>query len=300
MTFSGRVSVITGAGSGIGRALALELAERGSDVALCDVDEEGLAETVRSVQALGRRVTSSRVDVADREQVFEFARRTIAEHGHVDAVINNAGVTVTATVAELTYEDFEWIMGVNFWGVVHGTKAFLPHLLERGDGWIVNISSVFGIIAFPEQSAYCATKFAVRGFTETLREELSGTGVTACAVHPGGVRTNIARRSRFRSGNGLASEKEELVENFDRVATTSAQSAARTIANGMERRALRIMVGNDARAIETLQRLAPARYALIVRTALKSWKSVFQPLVNKREAKAARRRERADDSTTAS
>jgi NAD(P)-dependent dehydrogenase (short-subunit alcohol dehydrogenase family) len=260
MTFSGRVSVVTGAASGIGRALALELGARGSDLAICDVDEEGLRETAARVERLGRKVSSERLDVADREAVHAFAQRTLDTHGGVDAVINNAGVSLTTTISEMSYEDFEWIVGVNFWGVIHGTKAFLPHLVERGDGWIVNVSSVFGIIAFPSQSAYNATKFAVRGFTESLRQELEGTGVTACCVHPGGIRTNIVRLGRFHHTHDGVTEKDTMVAEFDRLARTSPEQAARVIADGMERRAPRVLIGPDAHLIETVQRLLPVRY----------------------------------------
>jgi NAD(P)-dependent dehydrogenase (short-subunit alcohol dehydrogenase family) len=260
MRFDGRVSVITGAASGIGRALAIELARRGSDLALCDVDEAGLAETARLVEALGRRVTTARVDVADRAAMHAFAEASIAAHGKIDAVINNAGVSVTNTVAEMAYDDLEWIVGINFWGVVHGTKAFLPHLLARGDGWIVNVSSVFGFIAVPCQSAYNATKFAVRGFTESLRQELAGTGVSVACVHPGGIRTNIARLSRFHRGPDGRTDKAAMVDDFERIARTSPEDAARVIADGMARRSPRILIGTDARVIETVQRAFPVQY----------------------------------------
>jgi NAD(P)-dependent dehydrogenase (short-subunit alcohol dehydrogenase family) len=261
MGFDGRVSVITGAASGIGRGLALELAARGSDLALCDVNEAGLAETARMAEAQGSRVTRKVVDVSDRSAVYTFADEVLTDHGRVDAIVNNAGVTVTDTVAEITYDDLEWIMGINFWGVVYGTKAFLPHLLERGDGWIVNVSSVFGIIAVPSQSAYNATKFAVRGFTESLRQELDGTGVTASCVHPGGIKTNIVRGSRFRrTHDGRDIDKDTQVEEFDQIARTTPEEAGRVIAEGMERRAPRILIGHDARVIDAVQRVAPVRY----------------------------------------
>jgi NAD(P)-dependent dehydrogenase (short-subunit alcohol dehydrogenase family) len=265
MSFHGRVSVITGAASGIGRALALELASRGSDLALCDVNEAGLAETVRRAEARGRRVTHAVVDVADRAAVEAFADEVLRAHGRADAIVNNAGVTVTDTVAEIGYDDFEWIVGINFWGVVYGTKAFLPPLLERGDGWIVNVSSVFGMVAFPSQSAYNATKFAVRGFTESLRQELEGTGVTASCVHPGGIKTNIVRGSRFRrTHDGRATDLETQAAEFDRIARTTAEEAGRVIADGMERRDPRILIGNDARLIEAVSRMAPVRYPRVL------------------------------------
>lgn len=264
MRFDGRVSVITGAASGIGRALALELGRRGSDLALSDVDEVGLEQTAQRVQALGRRVTRARVDVADREAVHRFADETLAAHGKVDAVVNNAGVSLTTPFADMSYEDLEWIVGVNFWGVVHGTKAFLPHLLSRGEGWIVNVSSVFGLIAFPSQSAYNATKFAVRGLTESLRQELVGTGVAVCSVHPGGIKTNIARLGRFYRGHDGLTDKDVMVEEFERMARTSPEDAAEVIANGMARRAPRILIGPDARLIDVVARALPVRYPRVL------------------------------------
>jgi NAD(P)-dependent dehydrogenase (short-subunit alcohol dehydrogenase family) len=270
MTFANRVCAITGAASGIGRALALELAERGSDLALSDVDEDGLAETVEQAAKKGRTVTSARVDVSDRKAVHEFAERTIDAHGKCDAIVNNAGVTVAQTVNELTYEDLDWIVGINFWGVIHGTKAFLPHMLSRGDGWIVNISSVFGFIAVPGQSAYNATKFAVRGFTESLRQELAGTGVTAACVHPGGIKTNIVRRSRFHRTHDGLTDKAKMVEEFDKMARTSPASAAKTIADGMQKRSPRILIGADAHFIEAMQRMVPVRYPTVIGAVTRS------------------------------
>lgn len=257
-TFEGRCVTITGAASGIGRALALELASRGSDVAICDVDEAGLEQTAQDVERRGRRATRARVDVADREAVHSFAERVMDEHGRVDGIVNNAGVAVSNTVAGTSYEDLEWIVGINLWGVVHGTKAFLPHLLERGDGWVVNVSSVFGIIGVPQQSAYNLTKFAVRGYTESLRAELKGTGVTALCVHPGGIKTNIVRKSRHYDPDV---DKEAAVKAFDeQLARTSAEEAARVIADAMARRAPRVLVGPDAHLIDVVQRLMPERY----------------------------------------
>lgn len=270
MTFDGRVAVITGAASGIGRALAVELATRGSHLALCDVNEVALAETAHLAEAHGGKVTRKVVDVARRDEVHTFAEVVRAEHGRVDAIVNNAGVTVIDTVAQATYEDLEWIFGINLWGVIHGTKAFLPYLLERGEGWVVNVSSVFGFIAIPNQSAYNATKFAVRGFTEALRQELRGTGVTATCVHPGGIRTDIVRGSRFRrTHDGKVNDKESQIEQFERLARTSAAQAARVIADGMARRSPRILIGHDAHLIEALQRLLPVSYPRVVDAAMR-------------------------------
>lgn len=267
MNFEGRVCVVTGAASGIGRALAVELAERGSDLALCDVNVEELEATARMVETRGRRVSYSKVNVAERSAMSSFAEGTLEAHGRVDAIVNNAGVSLSATVAEMSYEDFEWIMDINFWGVIHGTTAFLPHLLEQGDGQVVNISSIFGIVAFPGQSAYNAAKFAVRGYTESLRQELEGTGVSALCVHPGGVKTRIARDGRFRSTPD-GTDRETAVRNFEDVmARTTAEEAAKTIADAMARREARVLVGTDAVVMEAIQRVAPVRYPAVFRAA---------------------------------
>ncbi|MCB9595511.1 MAG: SDR family oxidoreductase [Sandaracinaceae bacterium] len=264
MGWSGKVAVITGAASGIGQALAVDLAKRGADVALCDVNDEGLAETVSRVERLGRRVISGHVDVSDRAAVEGFRDRVLSELGRADAIVNNAGVTVNQSVVDLTYEDFEWIMGINFWGVVYGTKAYLPHLLERDSGWVVNVSSVFGIIGYPYQSAYNATKFAVRGFTEALRHELAETGVTSLCVHPGGIKTNIVRSSRFRAAPGGV-DKETAVKRFDtQAARTTAEGAAKIIADAMDAKKDRVLVGPDAYAIDAVQRAAPVGYGKLL------------------------------------
>src|SRR6476469_5146006 len=196
--FNGRVAAITGAGSGIGRALARELARHGAHLALSDVDEPGLAETVSLCEGYGVKVTARRVDVADRSAVFAWADEVVADHGKVNLVVNNAGVALGATIDDGRLEDVEWLMGINFWGVVNGTKAFLPHLKASGEGHIVNLSSVFGLISVPSQSAYNAAKFGVRGFTDALRMELdiAKCGISSTTVHPGGSTTNIARNAR--------------------------------------------------------------------------------------------------------
>lgn len=265
----GRVAVVTGAASGIGRALAFELARGGAELALSDVDEAGLADTARAAAALGARTSHARVDVADHAAVHAHAERVVAEHGRANLVINNAGVGLGAIISEMSYEDLEWLFGIDFWGVVHGTKAFLPHLRAAGEGHIVNVSSVFGLIAVPGQGAYNAAKFAVRGFTECLRMELEleGGAVSATCVHPGGIRTNIARRARIVARAGSPS-REEMNARFDALARTTPEAAARAILRGVRRNARRVLIGPDAFAIAALQRLLPARYqALVVRQA---------------------------------
>ncbi|MCB9604289.1 MAG: SDR family oxidoreductase [Sandaracinus sp.] len=258
--FRGKVLAITGAGSGIGRALATLGAQSGAELALADVNVAGLEETVAQVTALGAKVSSRTVDVASRDAVFAWRDAVLAEHGRVDAILNNAGVSLTDTIAEMSWEDLDWIVGINFWGVVYGTKAFLPHLLERRTGWVVNVSSIFGMVAFPTQGAYNATKFAVRGFTEALVAETKGTGVTVCCVHPGGIKTNIVRASRFRRGRKPGEDREKIVKTFDQMARTTPEACARTIFDGMARQEARILVGNDAKLLDLAQRLSPRRY----------------------------------------
>ena len=211
--FNDRVAAITGAGSGIGRALANALARRGAHVALSDIDDSGLAETAAQCEGFGVEITSDHLDVADRDAVYAWADRVVTLHGRVNLIVNNAGVALGATVESMSYEDFEWLMRIDFWGVVYGTKAFLPYLKQSGEGHVVNLSSVFGLISVPSQSAYNAAKFAVRGFTDTLRMELEieDANVSVTTVHPGGIKTNIARNARMdpsirdiagRSGEG--------------------------------------------------------------------------------------------------
>jgi NAD(P)-dependent dehydrogenase (short-subunit alcohol dehydrogenase family) len=269
-SFERKVAAITGAASGIGRALALELAARGAELALVDVDEEGLAHTALEAAGRGAKVTRARVDVADRAAVLAWADRVVTDHGRVNLIVNNAGVSVSARVLEITWEDFDWLMGINFWGVIHGTKAFLPHLIASGEGHVVNVSSVFGIIGVPGQSAYNAAKFGVRGFTEALRQELAidGHPVSATCVHPGGIKTQIVRNARiYETGGGPTAA--EAHEQFDRAARTSPEDAARTILAGVKRDARRVLVGMDARAIDAVQRLFPTGYQAMLAAAAK-------------------------------
>lgn len=265
-SFENKVAAITGAGSGIGRALAAELARENCNLALSDLNEEGLRETVEAVQAFGVHVTSERVDVADREAVHAWADRVAAEHGKVNLIFNNAGVALASTVEGMSYGDFEWLMGVNFWGVVHGTKAFLPHLKASGDGHIVNVSSVFGLAGIPSQSAYNSAKFAVRGFTESLRQELDmmRCGVSASSVHPGGVKTGIARSSRIDSSvRDLGINDVDSREKFEKTFITSPDKAAKEILDGVRRDQRRILVGPDARVFDWMVRLLPSAYQRI-------------------------------------
>ena len=262
--FDGRVAAITGAGSGIGRALARDLAGRGTHLALSDIDETGLAETVQLCEGKGVKVTSQRVDVADRAAVFAWADQVVADHGKVNLVVNNAGVALAGDLVDLEYDDMDWIMGINFWGVVHGTKAFLPHLITSGEGHIVNLSSVFGLLGIPAQSAYNAAKFGVRGFTDALRIELevANNGVSCTTVHPGGIKTNIARNARMDdSVTEITGERPgEVGEDFDKVAMTTPEKAARQILKAVERNRRRALIGPDAKALDLISRLPAAVY----------------------------------------
>jgi NAD(P)-dependent dehydrogenase (short-subunit alcohol dehydrogenase family) len=263
-SFNEKVAAITGAGSGIGRALAVELAKEGAELAISDVNEKTLDETAQLVRKLGTRVTTTVLDVSKREAVYAWADQVVKEHGRANLVFNNAGVAVASTVEGVSYEDFEWIMNINFWGVVYGTKAFLPHLRASGEGHIVNISSVFGLIAVPGNGTYNASKFAVRGFTEALRQELELTGpaVSCTCVHPGGIKTNIARDSRVSANikGVLVKDPEEGVRNFEKMFRTPPAQAAKVILEGVRKNRRRVLIGSDARAIDVMARLLPTAY----------------------------------------
>jgi NAD(P)-dependent dehydrogenase (short-subunit alcohol dehydrogenase family) len=265
--FSGRVAAITGAGSGMGRALARELANRGSHLALSDIDDVGLAETVMQCEGAGVKVTSRHLDVADRDSMYAWADQVVEDHGKVNLIFNNAGVALGATIEAMSYEDFEWLMNINFWGVVYGTKAFLPHLKASGEGHIVNVSSVFGLISIPSQSAYNAAKFAVRGFTDALRIELTveDCGVSCTTIHPGGVKTNIARNARMdNSVASLTGGVERARNEFDKVALTSPEKAAHQILAAVERDRRRALIGPDAKAIDFVSRLPAGLYQRVI------------------------------------
>jgi butyryl-CoA dehydrogenase len=265
--FEGRVAAITGAGSGIGRALAKELARRSAHLALADIDDVGLAETVAQCEGTGVKVTSHHVDVVDRDAVHAWADRVVDDHGKVNLIFNNAGVALVATVDGMSYEDFEWLMNINFWGVVNGTKAFLPHLKAAGEGHIVNLSSVFGLISVPSQAAYNAAKFAVRGFTDTLRIELdiARCGVSCTTVHPGGIKTNIVRNARFDdSALDFTDGPERTRKEFDRLALTTPDKAARQILAAVEKNRRRALIGPDATAIDLISRLPAGLYQGVV------------------------------------
>jgi short-subunit dehydrogenase len=267
--FKHKVAAITGAGSGIGRELAYQLAAAGAELALSDIDETGLAETAaRCRESSSARVSEQRLDVADRSAVHAWADQVAGEHGRVNLIFNNAGVALACTLEGVEYDDFEWIMNINFWGVVHGTKAFLPHLRTAGEGHVVNLSSVFGLIAVPGNGTYNATKFAVRGYTEALRQELelSGAPIGVTCVHPGGIKTNIARSARFdASARGLVGDEASSKANFEKLFITEAKTAAATILDGVRRNRARVLIGPDARVIDLLQRTLPEAYQSITK-----------------------------------
>lgn len=259
-----KVVVITGAGSGIGRALAVEAAKRGALVAISDVNTTGLAETADMVRAEGcADVHEKKLDVADRAAFAAYAQEVAQHFGRVNAVINNAGVALAGPFEEIEYDDFEWIMGINFWGVVNGTKEFLPHLVESGDGHVVNISSLFGLLSIPGQSAYNATKYAVRGFSEALREEMivAKRPVKVTVVHPGGIKTGIARNARVTEGEDAAATARTFDEKLARM---TPEKAARIILDGMQKGSPRVLVGIDAHLLHNFAKFTGARYQDVV------------------------------------
>ena len=260
---SGSAAAITGAASGIGRALALELAARGCDLALADRDEAGLATLAAEIGRAGqRKVTVHTVDVGVPREIEAFAQAAIAAHPVLNIVINNAGVVLMGTFDEVDQAQMEWLININFWGVVHGTRAFLPHLSKRPEAHIVNLSSVFGIIAPPGQTAYCAAKFAVRGFSESLRHELAmaKSPVRLSVVHPGGIATNIVRNSRIGTGMTDNARRAQSIERFDALARTTPAAAALRIIQGIDKNQPRILIGGDPRFMDLLQRFRPATY----------------------------------------
>ncbi len=256
--FAGKVAVVTGAGSGIGQALAIELARSGAKVAISDVDVEGLAATEERLKAIGAPVRSDRLDVTEREAFLSYADAVYDHFGTVNQIYNNAGIAFTGDIEISQFKDIERVMDVDYWGVVNGTKAFLPHLIASGDGHVVNISSVFGLFSVPGQAAYNSAKFAVRGFTEALRQEmiLAGHPVKVTTVHPGGIKTAIARNSTAAEGLEVA----ELAQAFDKLARTSPQKAARIILDAVRKNKARVLVGPDAKVLDIVVRLTGSGY----------------------------------------
>lgn len=247
--------MVTGAASGIGRATAIALADRGAHLALVDVNERGLAEVRSEVEGRGRRASAHDCDVADRARMEALAEDVGREHGRVEILVNNAGVGVAATFEEQSLEDFHWLMGINFWGVVHGCKYFLPWLRKADEAHIVNISSVFGILGMPLNSAYCSSKFAVAGLSESLRAELSDTAIGITSVHPGGIATNIVASARFRGGSDADDLRARAMRSFARMMPPA--EAARAIVRGIERGSPRVLITREAYLIDAAKRAAP-------------------------------------------
>lgn len=254
--FDGRVAVVTGAASGIGRALASELARRGCDLALADLDPEGLARTAAMVREQGRRATEHEVDVSSRAGMEAFAAEVERLHGRVDVLVNNAGVSVAAPFMDHEIEDLEWVVGVNLWGTLYGCKLFLPLLVRQDEAYIVNLSSMFGLVGVPNQSSYCTTKFAIRGLSESLAAELGPTSVRVLSVHPGAVATNIARGARVR-GEGAERRRDESIRFFE-TRGRAPEDVARRIVAAMERGAERLLVTPEAHVADALKRVFPS------------------------------------------
>jgi NADP-dependent 3-hydroxy acid dehydrogenase YdfG len=265
--FAGKVAVVTGAGSGIGQALALELARSGAKVAISDIDTDGLAVTEQQLKAIGAPVKADRLDVTERE-AFELYADAVVEHfGKVNQIYNNAGIAFAGDIEVSQFKDIEKVMDVDFWGVVNGTKVFLPHLIASGDGHIINVSSVFGLFSVPGQAAYNAAKFAVRGFTEALRQEMlvAGHPVAVTTVHPGGIKTNIVRNMTAVD----SVDKDGLSQAFDKkLANTSPQKAARIIMDGVRKKRARVLVGPDAKALDLIVRITGSGYQRLFSTVM--------------------------------
>lgn len=279
--FDGKVVVITGAGSGIGKALALNLAAQGARLALSDIDGEGLADTACKAEALGAQVRSDRLNVAERAKVLAYASDVVAHFGEVHQVYNNAGIAYNGDVEDSAFKDMERVMDVDFWGVVNGTKAFLPHLIASGDGHVINVSSLFGLLAVPGQSAYNAAKFAVRGFTEALRQEMliSGYQVKVTCVHPGGIKTGVVRNATVCDGDDI----QTMVDFYDKyLLRHSPEMAAQTILDGVRKGSPRVVIGWEAHALDLLVRIAGPGYQRVVAAAA----ARFFPWIDARRADA--------------
>lgn len=260
-SFKNKVVVITGAASGIGQALAMQFASMEATVAMADINEKDLSQSAESIQKQAGKVHRYIVDVSDRTAVHGFADEVIEQHGGVDVVINNAGVALgKVTIEQLEYDELEWVLGVNLWGVVYGTKAFLPHLLQRPHANLVNISSTFGLVSAAKVAAYATSKFAVRGFTEALRQELKNTSVAVTVAFPGGIRTNVTRSSRQAKGGNPEDHSEEAFRRFETNTRTTPEKAARKIIKGIRRNAARVLIGGDAWVLDWLVRWYPAGY----------------------------------------
>lgn len=268
-----KVAAVTGAGSGIGQALAINLAQEGCHLALSDIDKKGLNETLKLLKRFSVNITHQTLDVSNKDAVYAWADKVVEDHGSVNLIFNNAGVALSGTVDSLSIEDYKWIMDINFWGVVYGTKAFLPYLEKSGDGHIINISSVFGLTSQPLMSGYNASKFAVRGFTESLRQdlELTGSKVTTTCIHPGGIKTNIAKSARMsKSVESVTGIKgENATSSFEKFFIHTPDSAAKTILKGVKDKSRRVLVGADAKVLDGMARVMPTGYQWVFTNVVK-------------------------------
>lgn len=276
-----KVVVITGAGSGIGRSLALQCAALGAKLALCDINSDDLKATALEASSFGIKLISACLDISQQDAVFCFAGKVLNELGPADVLVNNAGVALSTKVRSMDRLDFEWLFGINFWGVVNGCSAFLPQLEDRPEAQLINISSVFGLIAIPGQAAYCASKFALRGYTDALRMELRSSKVAVTLVHPGGVRTNIVRHGRhYADASDQVLEHEKFVSSFDRLAMTTADQAAAKIIQAIYHRKSRVLIGPDAFLLDILSRYVPRTLSILTHYLTNIFKKPTKPLQN--------------------
>ncbi|ARU54333.1 MAG: SDR family oxidoreductase [Pseudomonadales bacterium] len=262
-SLANKVVALTGAGSGIGRALAIELARKGSHLALADVNADGLQETVEALPP-GATVSTHIVDVAQKQQVYDWADTVVKQHGGVDVIINNAGVASQCSIEDISYDDFNWVFDIVFYGVLYGTKAFLPYLHQRPEGHIINISSVNGFFPFPGNSPYNCAKHAVKALNQTLIQELAGANIHVTSVHPGGIKTNIVRNARHIKALDGTRDAAEAAARFDKIASTTPEKAAQTIVSGILKNKQRLLVGTDAYLLDGLTRLFPQRFSNLV------------------------------------
>ena len=267
----GRTAVVTGAASGIGRAVAIRLAEAGCDLAIADIDEVGMQHTARTIEARGRKVSSHLVDVSALDQMERFVADVEREHGGAQVLVNNAGVAVGKTFEDHTLDDFEWLLGINLWGVIYGCRLFLPMLKRADEGHIVNISSIFGVVGMPLNSSYCASKFAVRGLSEALRVELADANIGVTSVHPGGIATNVAASSRFVDTEDGRAAHSNAVEMFGKF--MAPEEAAVPIVRAIEKNQQRVLITREAHVLDALQRLSPTSLHRIIR---QRWRKYLQ------------------------
>ena len=258
--FKNKICVVTGAGSGIGAACAQALAAEGAYVVMTDIRSDMLETVHKKIVEAGGRGETHIVDVSDRDAMFALADKVDKAHGGADLILNNAGVAHSATVAEMTMDNFNWIMDIDFWGVVYGTQAFLPHFLKRGSGHVANVSSIFGLIGVPTQSAYNAAKYGVLGFSEALRHEMVEHNVGVTVIHPGGINTNIVRHARMSQGPNAEAEHEEAIIKFQELTMTQPDKAAQIILKAIRKNKARVLVGPDALFVDFIRRIAPVKY----------------------------------------